>query len=308
MLKKYSFTTLAILLAFSLLLLACSKDETDQDVKREQIKPLLIAAMNKQSDIQTYTFSGEAELYLDWPALTGRSQDPLTSSLTSILTNGKIVWQGVADEQAPRVEVDFTLTPHQFQGQFEVPALINNNKLYIQIPLLATVEDEFLTFDLEPSISNISFMTAMKHLAEAIDEEDYELTDSEDSSDITISLHISKDNIADIVAKLDLQLPAIINELEHQGIISEAQATAWREQRTNSEPIHVSPDQIDQPGIVSFTINEEGFIVRQSYQLYFANQSLQVTYELDQINEAVSFNQPIPEQTRSINDMFQFIK
>lgn len=301
MFKKYSLTTLAFLLAITLLLVGCSNKEEEGD--NEQLKADLIAAISKQSDIQTYVFHGEAELQLDWPALIGQSQDPLTSSLTSILTNGKVAWRGVADEQAPRVEVDLTFSPHQFQGNFEVPAMINHNKLYIQIPLLATSEDEYLTYDLEPGIANVSFVTFMQYLAEAADETYYELIENEASSDRTIAIHINEQNIEDIISKLNSQVPSFITDLDEKGIINDDQANAWREKVTHSEIFNIIADQLDQPGVVSFTLNEDGFIISQSLKLYFANQSIEMSHELDQINEAVTFNKPIPEHTRSIADI-----
>lgn len=306
MFKKYSLMTLSIIFAFSFILLGCSSE--DESEQSEQWKATLIAAMNKHSEIETYTFSGEAALQLDWPALTGQVQDPLTSSLTSILTNGKIAWQGVADEQAPRVEVDLTFTPNDFQAQFEVPALLNNNKLYIQIPLLATVEDEYLTYDLEQNLANVSFMTMMRYLAEAVDESYFELVENEASDERTIAFQIDKQNIEDIVSNLDIQLPAIVNDFEQQGIISAEQANDWREQLAHSSPLHITPEQIDQPGMASFTINEAGFIVSQSFHMYFANQAIEMTQQLDHINEAVTFNKPMPEHTRSIFDMLNMFQ
>lgn len=307
MMKKYRYTyiyvALMILLALTLLVGCTSKKDDEPHDDDIQLKDELLMALNK--DMGTFHFAGEAKLWLDWPALTGQNLDPLTASMTSALTNGEIAWQGIADLNTSQLEVDLNVRPNEFPADIAVPIIVNNNKLYIQIPLLAAADDEFLTFALDGKVSGSPFTSLLRQVVTALDEAYFEALPEDETPQTTIQVNITKDNVEHIAAAFELHLPGFINEMEQNGLLSHEQAEQWRIQLANRSESLIHADELDAPGHLSFTINEEGYVSAQSIAIFYANQSLEFQQSLTQINEAVTFTKPIPQHTRSIEEMME---
>lgn len=300
MTKKYTLISIAMILLFSLLV-GCSSDD-------DELKLEVLEAISKQDEINSYRFSGSSDLQLDWAALTETKQDPLTSSLTTLITNSHIKWQGAAKKDTAQMEIDLSINPHQTDTTFELPAMIKNNKLYFNIPLLTVNDEEYLFIDLEGDLTTLPFMSILTHMAEAIDGKLFEeINKSDEDTTKTIAIHITKENWIEIVESLQTQIPLIIDELENSKLINPDIAAQWRG-NSNNLVDKINSSDLDEAGIISFTINQEGFISEQNLQFNYANQSIEIHNRLHDINQDLTFEKEIPEQIRSFNDIIDMLK
>lgn len=297
MLKKYTFLFTTMILLFSLLV-GCSSDDN-------QLKLEVLEAISKQDEISSYRFSGSSNLQLDWAALTESRQDPLTAGFTAFITNSHIQWQGAANKDTAEMEVDLSIKPHQSDAEFNLPAMIKDNKLYFNIPLLTISDDEYLFLDLDGDLSNLPFASILTHIAEAIDEKFYEeINENEEDTTKTVAIPITQENLLEIIESLQTQFPLIIRELENRKLINTDNANEWRLKDLTDK---VNSSNLES-GIIRFTINQEGFITEQKLKLNYANQTLEIDNRLHDINQDIIFEKEIPEQTRSFHDIMNMLK
>jgi hypothetical protein len=290
MIKKYTLVFTTVILIFSLLIGCSSEDELKLEV---------LEAISKQNEISSYHFNGSANLHLDWASLTQSRQDPLTASLTGLLTNSNIQWEGAAQKESAQLEMDLTIQPHQSDSTFSIPIIIKDNKLYFNIPLLTVSDEEYLYLDLEGDLTSLPFTSILTHIAEAMDEKMFEeINKDDDETTKTIAIHITQENIQEIIESLQTKLPLIITELENSNLINTEKATQWREYSASELADKIMITDMDEAGLISFTINQQGFITEQALKLYFANQSLEINNRLDNINQDFQFEKEIPEQIR----------
>lgn len=294
--------TIAIILMFSLLL-GCTKK--DQTVEGAANKEQLIVALEQQAEMNNYRFTGQANLNIDWPAFSGKPQQPLTAGLTQMLTNGSMQWHGVSDHLTGRLELDLQLEPHALQTTIDIPVLINHNKLYIQIPLLAATEDEFLSFDLNQQISGWPISTWLTEMINTLDESYFVSFDREDAANTTIGINVTQDNYNELSDALQSSLPSLIHELVDGDMLNNQQAERWNEELTQMDG-RFKITTIDQPGYINFGINEDGWIVNIQIALYFDNQVIEIEQAFTDLNDASeSFSKQIPEHVRPLEAMIE---
>lgn len=295
-------TIIAIILCISLsLLIGCTnKDKTEHKIA---LKEQLIAAFEQQAEIENYRFSGHADLAIDWPAFSGKQLAPLTSSFIAMFASSSMQWHGVSDLTSRRMEIDLQVQPSSLQTTFNIPTLINNSKLYLQLPLFAADEDEYLSYDLQDYGSQLPFASLVTQLTSTLDEEHF--TAVEQGDDTVVGIHVTQDNIAELRSALLASLPSVIDELIGSKLINEQLAELWRHELEQIEE-RFTITTIDEPGLISFQIDEQGYIVAQQVQLYFDNQVVDIALTFSDINQASdAFEKLLPEKVRPIEPLIE---
>lgn len=289
------FCTIIFLLG---LITGCSSDG-------EKLKSDLQQAISKQSELKNYSFTGSVDLQMD-VSLSSNEQNPLTTSLLSMLTNSQISWQGISDIESSQLEIDVDITPHHSSTSISMPAIIKDNKLYFNIPLLNIDSEEYLFIDLGDQIEQQSslFSLVVNHIVEGIDAKWYKEINN-DNGNKTIGIEITEENYLDILQSLGSKYSLILDDLENSGLLSKELVDQLRDKNTDELKEAIKNLKIDKPGLISFSIDKNGYISEQSVNLYYSNQSIEFSHQLENINQTPEFTKAIPEKTRSFNEIIE---
>ncbi|GIP36375.1 hypothetical protein [Paenibacillus sp. J2TS4] len=284
-------------------------------------KEQALSALAKQQEIKSYSFAGEARL--KWGDFQEDSlTNPITKSFSPMLSNGKLSWSGTASIEPLRLEAVLQSKSADSSTVVELPFLINNNHLYVNIPLI-NQKDEYFSLDLAglselsgdaSTFSTERLQSAMEVMAtlstklfEAMDEKWFAQAESPEGSEFTlIEVRITDDNSTEITNALREQWPSIIDYLGESGLLTDEQASDWKQAGSESSL---------ELGRFAVAVDSEGFVRDLSIHIELSTVtggerkahlvSAQQSY--DRINETPAFTQDIPEVTKPLDDILKLL-
>jgi len=314
---KKSFNTIILLILISSLLIACTNN---QEIQTEALQ-----AIDKQSEMKSYSFEGSAKLGLGDGLVP--ATNPLTLGIVNMLKESTLEWKGATENNPARLETTLKLTPNSSNSQLELPVLIKDNKLYFNIPAI-NKPGEFFVMDLSTSsigsnngiqpealqqtsatlsdVMRILFASAeAKWLRE--DKEPAALPDG--TTGTSIRLEITSSNEQAVNKMMQSKTGEMIDKLASRGIISSATAEKWK----NSKETKI---EIKAPSQLQLIIDKDGNIRSQTIDFKLAitdengtTNTHAITFEqsYSNINTAPDFQMPIPENAKSFDDVLQFL-
>jgi hypothetical protein len=287
------------------------------------------ASITKQTEMKNYVFNGKADIDLGNIISQTKDGNVITANLLVILQNSIIEFKGVANTEPVQLEVDLKATPVIIGTALDLPIILKDNKLYMNIPLLSQ-KDEYFAIDLtklgtatDPksalspdSLKNISQISSSisKLIIDGMQEEWFKRSKNElklpdGSKATTLAIEADDKNKAALSTSLRSMLPKIINILQTNGILSKGQADKLNQ--TNFQTV-----QIEIPSSISFIIDGDGFIREQQVKLTFsikdetgttATHHLNLTQAYDQINKNPAFNKDIPSKLKPFEDILKLL-
>jgi len=310
------------------LVLACTILTSCTDVTKT--KQEVQNALTKQIDMKNDVFSGTIDLDLGNLIPQSTNNNTITNSLIGILQNSKITWQGVENTNPLQMEVDIKATPAALGTTLDLPILLKDNKLYMNIPLLNTQGKYFsvdlgtdgsgngqkdaLTPDSLKSVTQVTYQISSM-LVTDLDpkwftqvDEPTALKGAQQSN--TIIVNIDDANKAEFSKIVQANFPSFIDTFAKSGIITPNQAVLFKQQNITSL-------QVQSPSKIAITIDESGFIRTFSIQMNFTlhdaagtavkhHINLQQSYE--QINQNPKFSMPIPSETMPLSDVLKMLQ
>lgn len=284
----------------------------------------------KQIEMKNYAFAGNADIDLGNLIPPAKDGNAITANLLGILQNSSIEFKGVANTAPVQLEVDLKAKPVALAGaSFDLPIILKDNKLYMNIPLLSQ-KDEFFAIDLTKlgstenfknaltpdSLKNISQIssTISKLIMDDMQEEWFKKTKDElvlqdGSKASTLTINVDEKNKAAISTVFQAKLPVIISTLQTSGIITAEQAAKINQNNYSSV-------QIEMPSSIALTIDQSGFIRDQSIKLAFsikdaagaaATHHLNLKQTYDQINKNPAFTKEIPSKIKPFEDILKLL-
>lgn len=284
----------------------------------------------KQIEMKNYAFAGNADIDLGNLIPPAKDSNAITANLLGILQNSSIEFKGVANTAPVQLEVDLKAKPVALAGaSFDLPIILKDNKLYMNIPLLSQ-KDEFFAIDLTKlgstenfknaltpdSLKNISQIssTISKLIMDDMQEDWFKKTKDElvlqdGSKASTLTINVDEKNKAAISTVFQARLPVIISTLQTSGIITVEQAAKINQNNYSSV-------QIEMPSSIALTIDQSGFIRDQSIKLAFsikdaagaaATHHLNLKQTYDQINKNPAFTKEIPSKIKPFEDILKLL-
>lgn len=284
----------------------------------------------KQIEMKNYAFAGNADIDLGNLIPPAKDGNAITANLLGILQNSSIEFKGVANTAPVQLEVDLKAKPVALAGaSFDLPIILKDNKLYMNIPLLSQ-KDEFFAIDLTKlgstenfknaltpdSLKNISQIssTISKLIMDDMQEDWFKKTKDElvlqdGSKASTLTINVDEKNKAAISTVFQAKLPVIISTLQTSGIITAEQAAKINQNNYSSV-------QIEMPSSIALTIDQSGFIRDQSIKLAFsikdaagaaATHHLNLKQTYDQINKNPAFTKEIPSKIKPFEDILKLL-
>ncbi len=311
--KKIASSLLTILI-LTLLVSACSDGK--------KLKEQLMNAYGKQTEMQNYSFSGKAKLSSDE---TPTAKNPLTSPLLALIKQSAVTWQGTASSDPVRLESKLSVAPEGTDTTWEIPLLIKDNKMYVHLPVVNKPE-EFFQADLQElsafSKQNNPFTpekvkqasqissTLMKDLITVIDPKSFgQGKQAADSEFNTVKIVIEPKNWQTFQKALSEQLPQFSETLKNAGFpITDQTVSDWKAKLGTSV--------LNQPLEISVSMDKDGFVRRESINLDATATDaqskpfkikLQMENAYDNINQNPAFTMKIPENTKSLTDLFKLL-
>ena len=287
-------------------------------------------SITKQIEMKNYVFTGNADIDLGNLIPPAEDGNAITANLLGILQNSSIQFKGVANTNPVQLEVDLKATPVVLAGaSFDLPIILKDNKLYMNIPLLSQ-KDEFFAIDLTKlgstenskstltpdSLKNISQIssTISKLIMDDMQEEWFKkskdglvLVDGSKASTLTIDA--DEKNKAILSTIFQAKLPKIISTLQTSGIITAEQTAKLNQNNYQSV-------QIEMPSSIALTMDESGFIREQAIKLTFsikdaagktATHHLNLKQTYDQINKNPAFTKEIPTKIKPFEDILKLL-
>jgi hypothetical protein len=287
------------------------------------------AFITKQAEMKNYVFAGKADIDLGNIIPQAKDGNAITSNLLGILQNSSIEFKGVANTQPVQLEVDLKATPALLGTALDLPIILKDNKLYMNIPLLSQ-KDEYFAIDLTKlgtaansksalspdSLKNISQIssTISKLIMDDMQEEWFkksqtEITLPDGSKASSLTVEVNDQNKTEISTTFQSKLPKIISTLQTNGILSKEQADTLNQ--TNFQSV-----QIETPSSIALTTDIDGFIREQQINLTFsikdvtgtsATHHLKLKQTYDQINKNPAFTKPIPSKIKPFEDILKLV-
>jgi hypothetical protein len=317
----YKTKLILSVLMLGVLLTGCKEDTHYKEAAQ--------ASITKQAEMKNYVFAGNADIDLGNIIPQTKDGNAITSNLLSILQNSSIEFKGVANTQPVQLEVDLKATPVLLGTALDLPIILKDNKLYMNIPLLSQ-KDEYFSIDLTKlgtatdsksalspdSLKNVSQIssTISKLIMDDMQEEWFkksktEITLPDGSKASSLTIEVNDKNKAAISTTFQSKLPKIISTLQTSGILSKEQADKLNQ--TNFQSV-----QVEIPSSIALTTDGEGFIREQQINLTFSIKdeagasathhfNLKQTY--DQINKNPAFTKPIPSKIKPFEDILKLL-
>lgn len=282
-------------------------------------KEQVISALEKQKEINSYSFAGEARIKWGEPEDSGQSS-PVSQSLAQLVTNGKWSWSGIASVNPLRLESELELASADSSAVMTLPLILNENHIYVNIPLI-NPKDEYFSLDLDAlsemsggtgklsqerlhNVMNIASQLSTRLFA-ALDEKWFAKADQPNANGHTvIEVNITEDNSQAITEALKEQWPLIIDDMKENGLLAEEQAAVWKqaagEIKLGLGKLSVA---VDNGGFIrELTIHTElGMGQEDPVRLIHVRQAY------DRINEAPVFTKEIPEKTRPLTEVLKLM-
>ncbi|MCM3267318.1 hypothetical protein [Paenibacillus elgii] len=299
---------------FCAALISCTVLLTSACTDHQQVKQDLVQAVAKQEQIQSYRYAGEAELKLDASLFSG--SQPVTAALLGLVKESKFEYSGLVSLADPvRMEASVKLTPKGAASPIELPFLLKDNKMYLQMPAI-TKADEYLMLPLDKQadkLKNTGRLSAslIGKLLVGVNpnwlepgSKDEKLADGEPAKRITLT--VTDKNKQDTAKYFAAALPSVLNELMISGLSGTGQTEEWKK---SLERI-----KIEAPTTLSILIDNQGFIREQTGKLYFsveggndAKNSVEWTYKVQEINQTPAFTKEAPKQVKHAEDILRLL-
>jgi hypothetical protein len=302
------------------LLSACTeKTHYKQDVQ---------TALTKQVEMKNYAFNGNADIELGNFIPKAKDSNPITTNLLSILQNSKLEFNGIVNTEPVQLEVDLKATPAALPGAvLELPIILKDNKLYMNIPLLSQ-KDEYFAIDLTKlgatadqksplspdSLKNVSQVAStisnlfVGNMEEVWFKKATAVATLKDGSKAsTISVEMDEKNKAALSTILQTKLPEMMTALSTSGILSAGQAESLKQ-------LNFKNIQIESPSSLVLTMDEAGFIREQQIKLTFsmpdgtgaiASHHFFLNQSYEQINKSPKFTKAIPQKIKPFEDILK---
>ncbi|MEX2414670.1 MAG: hypothetical protein WD424_00885 [Paenibacillaceae bacterium] len=301
---------------------------------REQLQVDVLKALAKHTEMNTYRFSGSADLSLERPAADW-SSNPLTAGMLTMITNGRLTWEGVASVEPVRMELLLKLTPHSSNQPIDIPMLIQDNKMYVHIPAINEAE-QYYEIDLD-QLSELSgadnplsseqlggagqlFSSIFHDIISAVNPKRFEEIKNTEAGLRLINITLKQKHIEEVIDIWFSALPGIINQLSVAGYIQPQTLEAWEQKlsQTNHHTWIERSDKItlNQPLTLLTKLDEEGF-VRESHMKVDITAigedkaaktwSVDVVNRYDDINQNPPFTQPVPKNIKPFTDILEYM-
>lgn len=299
-----------------------------------ELKQEVIQAFDKQKDMSSYRFSGQAVLQTD-NELKHPDQQPLTADLYELLKQSTLSWEGVASRHPVRLEMTWKITPQGRNSSIEIPFIVKDEKAFFHIPSI-NLENEYFEMDLHksPQGSQLALTPEMlnqaagipsailKSLTETINpkwfSEKKENQTNVQTAFKSISIEIKPENFGDFTKDVTSTLPDVTAELQKIGLPADHSVIDFQMQKLR-ERLASSTDsmRLRQPLTFSVAIDGQGFVRSETMDLDLAIKQtdgsekyvqLHRQTQYDQINENPSFSMEIPQKTRSIEDVLRLVQ
>lgn len=308
--------TLTAVTAFSLLSLTACTDNT-------KVKEALEKSLNKQKEMKSYTFEGSTTLALSDGLL--KSSNPLTNGLLSLVRGSTIDWKGISNVEPLQFQSDLKLTPKGSTSPFEIPVLIKDSKLYVNMPALNKTPDEYYAIDLQKMSENSKSpltIDTLQHTSQlsttlgnlmfsGIDakwykeaKEPVKLKDG--STAKSISVELTSKNEKEVNALLQTKLPEFLGTLQNNGLLTADKADLLKKNLSL---------QLQTPGKLVIAIDDKGFIRDQTIDVGFTvtvdgktqDNHILLHQTYDAINEATPLTKEVPKNVKSFDEILKLI-
>lgn len=297
-----------------LLLLGCFLFLAVGCTDHEQLKQDLLQAASKQEQVQSFRFSGEANLQLDAALFQGAQ--PMTAAMLGLFKESTIQYEGMISlTERARMEATFTMTPKGAASPIVLPVLLKDNKMYLHLPAINQT-DEYMMFPIENiqgksnPTSGSAFGINVK-LLEGIDSKwlepgskDELQSNGEPAKRITLT--VNEKNLTEVSKQLSTVLPSILNDLTAGGLSSADQTERFKS--------FAEQWSIAAPSSISTTIDEQGFIREQSGKLSFTAKNsgktvsvIEWTQKIDDVNQPPNFTKEVPKQVKNLQDILRLL-
>jgi len=300
----------------------------------EELKLEVQQALANHTEMNTYRFSGSADLNLEDPT-PDAGANPLTSGMKAMFTNGQLAWEGVASVEPVRMELALKLTPSNSNQPIEIPMLIQDNKMYLHIPAINEPE-QYYEIDLV-ELSQLSksenpltseqlggagqlFSSIFHDVVSAVEPKRFEDMKTDETDLKSIEITLEQKHIEEVIDIWFTALPGIINQLNVAGYIQPQTLEDWEQKlnQTNYESWIERKEDItlNQPLSLRMTIDEDGFM-RESHMIVdmtvmgedktTKTWAVDVVNRYDDINQNPPFTQPIPKNVKPFTDILEFM-
>jgi len=291
------------------------------------LKKSVLDSLNKQTEMKAYAFSGTADLNIGTlPAAA--DANPIASSLLGMIQNSKLEWSGTATTDPVRLEASLKSTPAGSSAGLELPLILNDNKLYVNFPLI-NKKDEYFLIDLAKlsvmsgqnntlsaeslkqatqTASSVSSVLIEDLNAKWFDKSKEAAAFPDGTKGTVIQIEITNKNKKEITDAMRAKLPEMIDKLAAGGFVSKDQTVKLKE-----EALTVS---VEAPGKLAFAIDEQGFAREQQIEISYTQagkdglpvkRHLNLLQKADGINQEPKFVKDIPSQVKPFEDVLRLL-
>lgn len=300
---------------------------------RSQLKQDFTAALAKHTDMQTYSFSGSAQIGIH-PSDLEIPSNSLSSDLIQLLMNSTITWEGVAAVSPLQLEATLHLAASGASAPYEIPLLIKDNMMYIHIPMLNS-ENQYMEIDFvklneitgksnttmeQIGLAGQLFTGIADTIVRSIDPKYFserELEQQPGNRELTATIKADKTEAA---VKLWLDsVPLIMDQLVNAGYISGAASSTWAPSASDDPQkrmeVYKNEIELHKPIIISTIIDDQGFMrelklsvdmTRTKTDGQAASQwKIDILSKYDDINTAPAFTRDIPEDVLPFTELLK---
>lgn len=292
-------------------------------------KAVLINGIEKQEEIKTFTYEGSLNLKLD----LAQTADSMMTGYLKGLSDLDFVFSGQENVEARQSEMELSVDT-EFQGQelvAEIPIVFKDNVAYLKLPdkfdnLLQMGDKEYITLDLNQTNGETNQEQALedktkllKSIVNGIDEEaiskedakEYPLTNG--TTGEVISINITQDNYKKVLAGIYAEAgPSLIELLESYSVTEsqKEQTEQLKAKLSDKEELSKLIKELDNKLLINdFKLtnvyDDKGYqrktVLKADLDIYveeLGQVGIEIVYDMNinEINEEVIFNLPIPSQ------------
>jgi len=319
-LKKLTLILLILLLAIPIMSGCDSKDSN---------KATVINGIEKQEEIKTMSYDGSLILKLDFSATT----NSMMTSYLQGLSDLEFKFFGKENTEAQQSEMELSVNSEYQEMELaaDIPIVFKDNVAYIKLPdkfdgLLQMEDKEYIAMDLNQTNEEYDQEQALKEktdllksIVNGIDEEalskedvkEYPLTNS--TTGEAISINITQDNYKKIFAGIYAEAgPSIIELLESYSVTEsqKEQTEQLKAKLSDKEELSKLIKDLDEKLVINnfkltSVYDDKGYqrktVLLADLDIYveeLGQVGVEIIYDINinEINEEVIFNLPIPSQ------------
>ncbi len=287
----------------------------------EEIKNMVLHAIEKQTEIKSYHFEGSAQIDIDHSLFTNKQT--LAKELMQLINKSTLTWSGFAQTQPNLIEMDLKITPMGSTTAMEIPVMMTSEHIYIQLPGINSIgeytqinipaekDNQANSTDLESSVSNsashiIFALTSILYREAPADW--FKLSDmlaTTDTEVVAQHITIEHQDPTNRTFTDGFQTPLIPYRdlLAFTGLISDG---------SSNGTVNLRQLSWSTPSKMVIDIDPQGFISQQTIDVSLAlpneqaeNKIIRLKYQqtYDQINQPPSFTKKIPKQILIWDDL-----